>query len=196
MNLEKLNPWNWFKHENNVANEAAQIPLTRAESTPVKSNSTSLTNSFAGGSIFRLHQQMDQLFEDVWNAAGMPSRLPMPQNLGLAESSYLPQLDISGDEKNYEVTLDVPGFTESDINIEVNGDALTITGKKEDKNETKDKQFYRIERHYGSFKRTLSLPEDVNVDEVNAKLKDGILTLSMPRSEKLKKDVRRIDIAS
>ncbi len=198
MNLAKLNPWNWFKHENNEANEAAQIPLTRNESASSQSNLSTLNHA---DPLSRLHQQMDQLFDDVWNAAGVPMQLRMPrhsalQNLTSGGSHYLPQLDISGDEKNYEVTLDVPGLSESDINIEVSGDVLTITGKKEEKNEVEDKQFYRIERSYGSFKRTLSLPDDVNVDEVSASLKDGILTLSMPRSAQQKKDARRISISS
>jgi len=197
MNLTKLNPWNWFKHEDNETNAAVQIPLSRDKTTPAVSNMVAQNNSSAGNSLLRLHQQMDQLFDDVWNSAGFTAPLSMQrQNSTMAASNYLPQLDISGDEKNYEINLNVPGLSETDINIEVNDDVLTITGNKVEKNETKDKQFYRIERSYGSFKRTLSLPDDVKVDEISAALKEGILTLNMPRSEQPKKDVRRINITS
>ena len=109
---------------------------------------------------------------------------------------YRPQVDVSGDEKQYEITLDVPGLSEGDLAIEVKGDVLTVRGEKEEKHEQKDKQFYRVERSYGSFLRTLSLPGDANADDILARLKDGVLTLTIPRNPSEQADVKRISISS
>ena len=80
--------------------------------------------------------------------------------------------------------------------MEINGDVLTIKGQKEEYSENKEKQFYRMERHFGSFQRTLTLPGDAEKDEINASLKDGVLTLNIPRNQSKDKDIKRIAISS
>ncbi len=208
MNLEKLNPWNWFKHEENSLKDQKQIPISR---TDAESNNLAglMTNSFSPDSsvdsFLRLHRDMERLFDAAWNSFGVPNErisLPLqaqgekPQFSRSALGNYSPNLDVSGDKEKYDIALDVPGLAESDISIEVSGDILRIKGKKEEKNESKDKQFYRIERHYGSFERTLSLPKDVNTDNISATLKDGILKLAIPRVKTLDPDIKKIAISS
>ncbi len=78
-------------------------------------------------------------------------------------------------------------MSESDLSIEVKDDMLVIKGQKEAHSENKDKQFYRVERSYGSFQRTLSLPDDANADEINAELDKGVLRLQIPRRESVNK---------
>ena len=90
----------------------------------------------------------------------------------------------------------MPGLTEDDLSIEVKGDMLVITGEKEEKNEQTDKQFYRVERSYGVFQRTLSLPADTMSEDIHAQLKDGVLTLAIPRSRADQAGVKRIAISS
>lgn len=109
---------------------------------------------------------------------------------------YWPQIDVSGDDNRYEIELDVPDLSESDISIDVHDDVLTIKGQKEQRSENKDKHFYRVERSYGSFQRTLSLPDDANADEIKAELKKGVLRLEIPRRQVPEKDVKRIPISS
>ncbi|NHN38413.1 Hsp20 family protein [Pseudomaricurvus alcaniphilus] len=196
MNLKKLNPWNWFKHEDRAVEQSAQIPVRREEAT------RAMPSLWQGDQlpVQQLHQQFDRLFEDVCNAFGMPSlgasvaRQPW-SGTGLV-GSYRPQIDVSGDDRQYEITLDVPGLGEDDLSIEVKGDVLMINGQKEEKNEHKDKHFYRVERSYGAFQRTLSLPADANADAIKANLKDGVLTLQIPRFEGEQEEVRRIAISS
>jgi HSP20 family protein len=197
MNLQKLKPWNWFKHENNAADNATQIPLQRedASRTPL-----SPWRQREQHPILQLHQQIDRLFDDAFSGFGMPSLRVSPAQqdwpgTGLV-NAYRPQIDVSGDDRQYEVTLDVPGLSENDLSIELKGDMLIVRGQKEETNERKDKQFYCVERSYGAFQRTLSLPTDANADDIQARLKDGVLTLVIPRSQAEQADVKRIDISS
>lgn len=195
MNLEKLNPWNWFKHEENSAKNSA-IPVTLDQS--VGSTGT-LSPS---GSLLGLHREMDRWFDEAFRSFGMPSLASGLPGRGLGDTSlsqiYRPQIDVSGDDNHYEIALDVPDMSESDLSIEVNGDVLAIKGQKETSSEDKDKdkQYYRVERSYGSFQRTLSLPEDAVADEIKAELKKGVLRLEIPRRESAARDVKRIPISS
>jgi len=111
-------------------------------------------------------------------------------------SLYRPQIDVSGDDKHYEIKLDVPGMSESDLSIEVRDDLLLISGEKREDSEDKGKHYYRVERSYGAFQRTLALPDDANADEIDARLEKGVLRLEIPRRESSAQKVRRIDIAT
>lgn len=97
-------------------------------------------------------------------------------------------------EKNYQITLQVPGMEVENLSIEVQGDSLLVRGEKHESKENKDKEFYRVERSYGTFQRTLALPNDANVDEIKANLIDGVLILTIPRKQVESKKVKRIAI--
>jgi HSP20 family protein len=147
-----------------------------------------------------LHRDIDRWFEDAFKSFGMSS---LDSNLqsrampGISLSNiYRPQIDVSGDSNCYEINLDVPGLTESDLSLEVKDDVLTIKGKKEERSEDKDKHYYRVERSYGSFQRTLALPDDAIGDEIKANLDKGVLRLEIPRRETPDQEVKRISINS
>jgi HSP20 family protein len=192
MNLDKLNPWNWFRHEENGTGKGGQIPVSHSEA-----ENRPLTSP---GNLVSLHRDMDRWFEDALKSLGMPS---LDSNLqsrampGISLSNiYRPQIDVSGDSNGYEINLDVPGLTESDLSLEVKDDVLTINGHKEERTEDKDKHYYRVERSYGSFQRTLALPEDAIGDEIKANLDNGVLRLEIPRRETATQEVKRISINS
>ena len=192
MNLEKLKPWNWFKHEESGTDKGSQIPVSRNEAENLPQ---------AGpGSLMNLHGDMNRWFDDAFKSLGMPS---LASNLqprampGISLSNiYRPQIDVSGDSNYYEINLDIPGLTESDLSLEVKDDVLTIKGQKEERSEDKDKHYYRVERSYGSFQRTLALPDDAIGDEIKANLDKGVLRLEIPRRETPNQEVKRISIAS
>ena len=97
-----------------------------------------------------------------------------------------PKVDVKEDKESYTLTMDLPGKTDKDVDIELNQNVLTISSKKEEskeeKSDKKDETKWLIrERTYSSFKRSFSLPEDVNTEKLAASVKDGILTVSMPR---------------
>jgi len=192
MNLEKLKPWNWFKHEEGGNGGASQVPVSREQAGAMP----------VGGadSLMSLHREMDRWFDDAFRSFGMPwsrerlgSKLPSVAN---TPSFFQPRIDVAGDDNCYEISLDVPGLTESDLTLQVRDDVLTIKGQKEERKEEKGKQYYRVERSYGSFQRMLDLPDDANTDEIKAKLDKGVLRLVIPRRAGAEQDVKRITITS
>lgn len=192
MKLDKFNPWNWFKHEDQAVNSAEQVPVLRSD---VRVPSP----LFSEDPLTGMHRELDQMFDNVFRSFGMPSlnrswlesRRPFKSDV----AEFIPSIDISGDEKKYEITLDVPGLSEADLSIEVKDDVLTISGKKDERSENEDKHFYRVERRYGSFQRTLALPKDADVDGIRAQLKEGVLSLEIPRSAVEAQEVKKIEIA-
>ena len=190
MDLEKLKPWNWFKHEEG----------DNGREVPAKKSALESTAFARPDSLLELHREMDRWFDDAFKSFGMPSRAArLP---GLAASSaqmepfFKPQIDVAGDERGYQVSLDVPGLTEDDLSLEITDDLLVIKGQKEARSEDKDKHYYRVERSYGTFRRTLSLPDDADAGAISAKLDKGVLRLDIPRREGTRNDVRRISINS
>ena len=192
MNLEKLKPWNWFKHEEGGNGGGQSIPVSR--------DRAETSAAPAAGSLLSLHREMDRWFEDAFKSFAMPSFPSRLASTGGAGAKlpgfYRPQIDICGDDNCYEIKLDTPGMTESDLTLEVRDDMLIIKGEKEERNEDKDKHYYRVERSYGSFQRTLSLPDDANADEIKANLDKGVLKLEIPRRTGSEQDVKRIAIST
>jgi HSP20 family protein len=185
MNLEKLKPWNWFKHEENTGQSEAQVPVRRADNLP------------AADSLLRLHNEMDRWFDQLSASFGMPSLSSgSAWPAATPGQAYRPLIDVSADDNCYEIKLDVPGMTEADLSIEVKDDMLMIHGEKQQRSENKDKHFYRVERSYGAFQRTLALPDDANADEISAQLEKGVLRLEIPRRESASESVKRIAISS
>ncbi len=181
MKLEKLNPWNWFKHEESHAQQEP-LPVRREDATSLHS-----------APIMRLQREFDQLFEQAFQALGLPA---FKSSSVAGRMDFRPSVDISGSEHNYEIALDVPGMAREDIDIEVRGDRLLIQGRKEATRENKEAQYYRIERSYGAFQRTLALPDDANVDDITAELKDGVLRLRIARKALPRSESKRIEIHS
>lgn len=195
MNLQKLNPWNWFKHEERQGTSEGVVPVKR------NPENTALTASGQGPlhPMLQLHQEIDRLFDDVFRDFGLPSlssRFPALSRWqdGGWQGVFKPSLDVSSDNGSYQIVVEVPGLSKDDVNIEVRGDMLCIHGQKQEETENKDRHFYRVERSYGAFQRTLALPDDANADEIAANLKDGVLTLTIPRREKVDANVKRIAI--
>lgn len=192
MNLEKFKPWNWFKHEEGDNGGRRELPVIRDRAPSPSLNSPA--------SLLSLHHEMDRWFDEAFKSFGIPS---LPTGLGSIRSTgggpgefYRPQIDVSGDDNCYQISLDVPGLSEDDLSLELKDDVLTIRGQKEERNESKDRQYYRVERSYGSFQRTLALPDDADVDEIRASLDKGVLHLEIPRRSGTSSNVRRIAISS
>lgn len=94
----------------------------------------------------------------------------------------------------HSITVEVPGVDEKDVKVEVADNTMIIKGEKKQEKEEKDKNYYRVERSYGSFQRVLSLPEDASQDDIKATFKNGILTIKMPRKSLPKSKVRQIEV--
>jgi HSP20 family protein len=94
------------------------------------------------------------------------------------------------------VTVELPGVEENEVLLELEGDTLKIKGEKKQEKEEKGKDFYRVERSYGSFQRVLTLPDDADQANIGAKFSKGALTVSIPRKSTPKSEAKRIPIKS
>ena len=123
------------------------------------------------GSLFP--RDLEDLFARFWGDEG--DSLLMQR---LATS-----MDVAETEKAVEVRLDLPGANVEDIDIQIDGGVLTIRGERKEEEEDKKRQYHRIERRYGSFARSVTLPCSVREDEAAADYKDGVLTVVLPKAE-------------
>ena len=95
-------------------------------------------------------------------------------------------MDIGETDNAITIKAEVPGCKAEDIDISVHGNTLTVSGEKKHEEEKKEKDYYHAERSYGSFRRNLTLSAELDADEIEASCKDGVLTITLPKSEKAK----------
>ena len=114
------------------------------------------------------------------------ARLLGDEDEGWFSGAMAPSLDMSETDTAVEVRMDLPGMTAKDIDIQVNGNVLTVSGQRQEEKEEKGKTFHRVERRYGSFSRSVTLPCTVNESEVAAAYHDGVLTIKLPKTEESK----------
>ena len=140
--------------------------------TPFRSRTPATTGT--GGSLFDLHRQMNRLFDDLFDQDGDSG---FYARAGIA----VPAMDIHQDDKQVEITAELPGVKEEDIDITIDDGVLTLRGEK--KSTREDKESGYRERSYGSFERRLTLPSNIDEDNCSADFKDGVLTITLPKSE-------------
>lgn len=107
---------------------------------------------------------------------------------------WTPSLDIYEDDKAIKIKADIPGVEKKDITVDIEGDTLTIRGERKMEKEEKKEKFQRIERSYGSFMRSVYLPEYVDREKIAAEYKDGTLNLTLPKNQQAKPKGKKVDI--
>lgn len=135
--------------------------------------------------LFDLQRETGRMFDETWEQ--LPSRLSK-------EAVWTPSLDIAEDKDSITIKADLPGVSQSDIDVSVSGDILTIKGERKQEHETKEKKVHRIERFYGSFVRSLTLPDYVDASKISANYKNGVLEVSVPKTEKAKPRQIKVDV--
>ena len=120
-------------------------------------------------------QDIDRLWNDFFKGYGLE---PFTDRLG----QFNPSVDVTEDEKEIKVEAELPGMDEKDIDIALNGDSLSIKGEKKEETEEKEKDYYRMERSYGTFTRTVPLPEEVDTEKAEARFNKGVLTVTLPKT--------------
>jgi HSP20 family protein len=128
---------------------------------------------------------LQNLFENVFDA-------PSPTRSG-ALRRWMPAMDLVEGEDNFVLRADLPGLTQDDIKIEFEGRTLTVSGERKAENEVKKDGYVRVERAFGSFSRSLTLPQGVDPEAVSASFDNGVLEVTIPKPEAHKP--RRIEIA-
>ncbi len=114
-----------------------------------------------------------------------PGREPVTgQNETMTVTQWVPLVDITEDGKEYLIKTELPEVRKEDVKVTVENGRLAISGERKFEKEEKDKKYHRIERSYGSFLRSFTLPESARADQVVAEFKDGVLLVHLPKSEK------------
>ena len=149
--------------------------------------------------LAHLRQEIDRLFDDFgWGVARRPAGRSLfdvePFWRGELSFGKAPAVDIAEKEKEYEVTAELPGMDESNIDVKFADGMLTIKGEKKEEKEEKKKDYYLSERRYGSFHRCFQVPEGVDADKIEASFKSGVLTVKLPKSAEAQKQEKKIAI--
>jgi HSP20 family protein len=125
-----------------------------------------------------IRDKINRLFEDVFTGRG--------EEKEMVASSWAPSVDIYETENELILSAEVPGIEEKDIEIKVEDSTLTIRGERKFEKETKEENYHRIERSYGSFSRSFTLPNYVDQDKIQAEHENGVLKITMPKKMELK----------
>jgi HSP20 family protein len=167
---------------------------------PVKTERTAARPAVAARwPIVSLHREIDRLFEDFdrgfW---GFPMERPTfdmePLWQRAAAFGALPAVDVSEDEKAYEITAELPGMDEKNIEVKLSNGTLTIKGERTAEREEKKKDYHLQERNYGSFERSFQLPNGVDKNKIEANFDKGILKVSLPKTAEAQKAEKKIAI--
>ena len=144
-----------------------------------------------------LHREMNRMFDDFSRGFGLSSnswRSPFDMPEGGTAGGWMPRVDVAETDKEIKVTAELPGMDEKDVNLELSDNALAISGEKKSEKEEREKNYYRSERSYGSFHRSLALPDGVDRDKVEATFKKGVLTVTLPKTGAAQSKAKKISV--
>jgi HSP20 family protein len=171
VDIKKLNPWNWLRHEEE---QGRPVPVRRG---------------LSQSSLSQLHKDIDRMFGNMLPGVGWGRMIDEDDML------LHPSVDVASTDKEYSITIEIPGVDENDTKLELTEDGqLIISGEKKQEAEQKAKTFYCLERSYGFFRRTISLPEDANHENIDASFKNGVLTVTCQRKAVPEATAKRIQI--
>ena len=136
------------------------------------------------GRLSDLRDEIDRLFESPLSELTRTSQLL---------SGWTPALDVHEDKDNFVVKAELPGMKKEDIEVSLHDGSLSISGERKTESKREDSEVYRAERFFGRFQRTVTLPTMVAADKVKAAYNDGILTITLPKTEEAKP--RKIDVS-
>ena len=172
-----------------MANES-KLPVTKKASEPAFTPE-------AWRPFEALRKEVDRLFEDFggddfWRR---PFRSLSGIERSLAQKlAAAPAVDVAEGDKAYEITAELPGMDEKDIEVNVASGGLTIKGEKREEKEEKQKDYYVSERRYGSFERYFGLPEGVDANKIEATFKNGVLKVTLPKTVEAQKSAKKIEV--
>lgn len=183
-------------------------PKVPQEKKPSAELSESMVPSQLGVEFDHLHSEIDRMFDRMMSGWDFPGRGLLGRSLfggrdfPFFEKSFgtgtvfSPKVDLSETDKGYQVTAELAGLNEKDIEVVIVDDVLTIKGQKEEKLEKEEKDFHLSERQFGSFARSLNLPPNVNQAKIDAQFADGVLKIVMPKVKEAKKKEKKISVKS
>ncbi|MDQ0506094.1 Hsp20/alpha crystallin family protein [Xanthobacter agilis] len=174
--------------------EIQKVPVQKipAKAGPGRSVVAALASPFD-----QLRQDIEQVFDNFrFGSLGFPLPrggfdLPRPR---LGAAALAPAVDVAEHDTAYEITVELPGMDEKDIEVKLANGNLAIRGEKKETREEKEKDYYLSERRYGSFTRAFKVPDGVDADKVEARFAKGVLTISLPKSAEAKSQEKTIQV--
>ena len=137
--------------------------------------------------VLALQNRMNSLFQE-YNRSG--------EGDALTTAAFVPPVDIYEDEHKIVLKLEVPGMKESDLDIQLENNVLTVKGERKFERDEKNKGFHRMERSYGSFVRYFTLPDTVDTENVKAEYKAGVLSITLPKKEVAKPKAIKVQVSN
>jgi HSP20 family protein len=135
-----------------------------------------------------LQDRINRVFRDSYSSAG--------QDEALTTSSFAPAVDVYEDEHKVTLKIEVPGIDEKDIDVRVENNTLTVHGERKIEKEEKEENYRRVERQYGSFTRTFTLPTTVDTESVSATYDKGVLKINLPKKAEAKPKQIKVNVGS
>lgn len=135
------------------------------------------------GDLARLRDEMERTFDQFFARSFAPG---MIEPKALRAEGWIPAIDVSETDTEVVIRAEIPGIPARDLDISVSGNTLTIAGQKEESSEKKEENFYHCERRFGSFRRSIDLPETVDADKVTAESDNGVVTIHVAKKPGVK----------
>jgi HSP20 family protein len=158
-----------------------------------KSSETKAVTKAEPSIVLSPFHDMERWFEDFFRRPFFgPSWLPRLRTPEFEEIS--PSIDLFTEGDDVVVKAELPGMKKEDIDVSVTDNTITVSGEKRKEEKVEKKDYYRLERSYGSFSRSFSLPAEVQTEKVTAKFKDGILEIRIPKTEEAKKKEKKVAV--
>ncbi len=140
-----------------------------------------------------LQDRMNRLFQDAFLT---PGSLEMRGEESLMSGSFVPPVDVYEDEHNIVLKMETPGIDQKDIDIRVENNVLTVHGERKLEKEEKQENFHRVERRYGTFTRSFTLPNTVDTDNVNADCDNGVLKITLAKRAEAKPKQIKVNVGT
>lgn len=157
---------------------------------PWRRDSNHLARGMADDLLMPLHQRIDRVFSDFFGTN-------VPRLAGTQwDAGFSPSMDVSETGQQFEITAELPGLDEGDLEVTLTNGVLTIRGEKKSESRDEDKQrsHYRLERSYGAFRRSLQLPQEADAEQVSASFDKGVLRVTIAKKAETGPATRKIEL--
>lgn len=176
-----------------MAKTETKLPI-HATKTATQKPAAPATSTFDG-----LRKEIDRLFDDF---GSLHWRSPFGRTAGLFDIDWprreswqvAPAMDLVEKDGTYEISAELPGMDEKDVEVKLADGVLTIRGEKQEEKEEHDKEYHLSERRYGSFQRSFRIPESVDIDRIEANFAKGVLNVTLPKTAQAQKSAKKIDV--
>lgn len=165
---------------------------------PVKAEKSGAAVQHDWMSLDNLRREVDRLFDDFrpfgWRLPSRRSSFELDLPTAFGGWSVNPAFDLVEKDKEYEITAELPGIDEKNVEIKLSNHLLTIKGEKSDSKEEKQRDYYLSERRFGSFQRSFQVPEGVDGDKIEATFSKGLLTVRLPKTAEARSAEKKISV--